>query len=210
MPRNKEQSEQMREESRQKILATAQRLFAERGYDGCSVADIAREAGMSQGNIYWYFQSKSELLAAVLSEGFHVLGGAFAQAALEAESGAGKLRRFLDRFDALMRDTGGQEFITIVMSLIAQGGVQRFADLGLSTRDIGASYHSSLDAIISQAQQEGAVMQGVEPGILSAFLFAFINGLVMMYPDEWREIPPDQVRYAVLRLLGSSSDEVKP
>jgi hypothetical protein len=53
-------------------------------------------------------------------------------------------------------------------------------------------------------------MQGVEPGILSAFLFAFINGLVMMYPDEWREIPPDQVRYAVLRLLGSSSDEVKP
>lgn len=204
MPRNKDQSEQMREESRQKILATAQRLFAERGYDGCSVSEIAQEAGMSQGNIYWYFQSKSELLAAVLAEGFHVLGGAFAQAAMEGETGAEKLARFLDRFDDLMRDRGGQEFITIVMTLIAQGGIRRFAELGLSTQEIGASYHSSLDAIIARAQQEGAVMQGVEPNLLATFLFSFINGLVMMYPDEWQRIPPEQIRSAAMRLLGGN------
>ncbi len=35
MPRTKTQTEQIRAESRAKIIATARRLFAERGFDGC-------------------------------------------------------------------------------------------------------------------------------------------------------------------------------
>jgi AcrR family transcriptional regulator len=39
---------------------------------------------MSQGNVYWYFSSKEELLKAVLADGFETLGALMQQAAIEA------------------------------------------------------------------------------------------------------------------------------
>lgn len=188
--------------SRQKILSTAQRLIAERGYDGCSVSDIARQAGMSQGNIYWYFASKEEILKTILLEGFATLGSAMAEAAADTDTGVEKLDTFLRGFDALMRDKSGEEFLTIVMTLIAQGGAERFAEFGLSTQQIGAGYHRSLDAILAQGQAEGTIMPGIAPRLLSAFFFSFINGLAMMYPEEWREFPPEAIHQAALRLMG--------
>ena len=50
MPRNKALSEQMRAESREKILSTARALFAEYSYAGCSMSDIASRAKMSKAN----------------------------------------------------------------------------------------------------------------------------------------------------------------
>lgn len=47
--------------SREKIFSTAQTLFAEKGYDKVSVADICREAGVSVGLFYNYFKSKSDI-----------------------------------------------------------------------------------------------------------------------------------------------------
>lgn len=202
MSRNKDQSEQMRTESRKKILATSQRLFAERGFEGCSVSDIALQAGMSQGNIYWYFSSKEEILKTILIEGFHVLGSAMAEAAANHGTGIEKLDAFLKSFNALMREEGGGEFVAIVMTLIGHGGAKRFAELGLSTHQIGAGYHQSLNAIIAQGQAEGTIMQGIDPYLLAAFFFSFINGLTLMYPGKWKNIPPDVIREAAFRLLG--------
>lgn len=207
MPRDREQSEQMREKSRQKILTTAQRLFAEKGYTSCNVSDIAGEAGMSQGNIYWYFSSKEEILKTILQEGFAVLGSSMAEAASGSGSGREKLDVFLTNFDRLMRDKGGEEFVTIVMTLIGHGGTGRFSELGLSTEEIGKRYHQSLHTIIAQCQAEGTVLKDIAPDMLSMFFFAFINGLVLMYPDVWKEVPSERIRDAVLRLLGAEGRE---
>ena len=49
-------------EVREAILAAAFRLFASRGYAATMVADIAREARVSPGNVYIYFRSKLEIL----------------------------------------------------------------------------------------------------------------------------------------------------
>lgn len=46
----------------QDILKTALRLFTEQGYDGTTVAQIAREAGVSQRTLFRYFGTKEELL----------------------------------------------------------------------------------------------------------------------------------------------------
>lgn len=203
MPRNKEQTEQIRAESREKILNTARRLFAEKGYDGCNVSDIARAAGMSQGNIYWYFPSKKEIFKAVLLEGFMSLGTIIADAALDEITAVEKLDIFLDRFYKLMKEEKGEEFLTIVVSLSARGDLsQIFADFGLSTHQIGAGYHQSLNAILAQGQAEGVVLRGVDPNLLSTFVFSFINGLMTMYPDEWKDIPDAVIRQAIHRLLG--------
>lgn len=202
MPRNKIQSEQIRTESRKKILSTAQTLFAERGYDGCSVSDIAHQAGMSQGNIYWYFSSKKELFKAVLTEGFAGLGSVMAESAERPGASLEKLDFFLERFNTLMKEEGGEEFVAIIITLLGRGGVGRLEELGLSTHQIGAGYHQSLNAIFMQGQAEGLILREVDPNLLSTFFFSFINGLMLMYPEEWKDISSELIRGAIFRLLG--------
>lgn len=48
------------------ILGLAERRLREDGYQGLSVAAIARELGLAQNAIYWYFPSKDHLFVAVL------------------------------------------------------------------------------------------------------------------------------------------------
>src|SRR3954465_13108271 len=49
------------------IIETAERLFAERGFDGTSVRDIADEAGINVAMISYYFGSKEKLLHALFT-----------------------------------------------------------------------------------------------------------------------------------------------
>jgi AcrR family transcriptional regulator len=48
------------------ILDVATRLFLDRGFSETTVADIARQAGVRNGTVHWYFASKDDLLAAVM------------------------------------------------------------------------------------------------------------------------------------------------
>jgi AcrR family transcriptional regulator len=52
-------------EQRARIVATAERLFREIGFQKTTVADIARELRMSPANVYRFFSSKSEIHVAV-------------------------------------------------------------------------------------------------------------------------------------------------
>lgn len=49
--------------NRQRILEVAGRLFREKGFDGVSVADIMKSAGLTHGAFYGHFASKDELAA---------------------------------------------------------------------------------------------------------------------------------------------------
>lgn len=51
------------------ILAAAERLFAEKGAEGTTMDDIAREAEYSKATLYVYFQSKEEIVGAILLNG---------------------------------------------------------------------------------------------------------------------------------------------
>jgi AcrR family transcriptional regulator len=55
-----------KERTRAALLAAARRLFAARGVDATTVAEIAEEADIAVGSFYNYFSSKDELLAALL------------------------------------------------------------------------------------------------------------------------------------------------
>lgn len=50
-------------ESREHILASARRLFAEHGFDGTSLRQIAREAGVDPAMVHHFFKGKDELFA---------------------------------------------------------------------------------------------------------------------------------------------------
>lgn len=54
--------------TRQAVLDTARSLFAERGYAGASLQDIAHAAGVGKANVYYYFRTKAAILDALLDE----------------------------------------------------------------------------------------------------------------------------------------------
>ena len=57
------------EASKKLILEAATRLIAEHGYDGTSLSQIAKASGLPSGSIYWHFESKAGVLAAVIRQG---------------------------------------------------------------------------------------------------------------------------------------------
>jgi AcrR family transcriptional regulator len=56
------------ERTRARVTQAAHRLFVERGYHGTSMRRIAEQAGLSLGGIYNHFDSKEDILAAVMVE----------------------------------------------------------------------------------------------------------------------------------------------
>jgi AcrR family transcriptional regulator len=52
--------------TRERILEAALDLFAERGYAGTSVADLAKQLGITKAALYYHFASKSDILAALI------------------------------------------------------------------------------------------------------------------------------------------------
>ena len=67
------------------MLAAAQQLIADRGFAAASLAAIAAAAGVSKGALYHHFESKDDLLLALLEERFQERIDAGAR--VEAESG---------------------------------------------------------------------------------------------------------------------------
>jgi AcrR family transcriptional regulator len=67
MPRTAAQNEEIRQARTQQILEAARQVFAEQGFHGARMSDIAQTIGVSQGTMYHYFRSKDELFLAVLN-----------------------------------------------------------------------------------------------------------------------------------------------
>ena len=56
--------------NRQTILAAAGRLFRVQGFEGVTVADVMKAAGLTHGGFYGYFKSKDDLIAQTLAHVF--------------------------------------------------------------------------------------------------------------------------------------------
>lgn len=68
---NREQMHALPDEDsskRRQILAGARKVFMDLGFDGASMGEIARAAGVSKGTLYVYFADKSALFEAILEE----------------------------------------------------------------------------------------------------------------------------------------------
>ena len=139
--------ELQREERRGQILDAALTVFSQKGYHATNVSDVAAQAGVSQGTIYWYFESKEELFTAAMLSVFTDLGQETV-ASLEAyETASEKLRAlgrrmegFVDGLEGILvmflgywasspsRDQVGQfwidllvDFKDLVVSIIEEG-----------------------------------------------------------------------------------------
>ncbi|HPH96281.1 MAG TPA: TetR/AcrR family transcriptional regulator [Anaerolineaceae bacterium] len=199
-PRSKEMSEEMRLRSRGILLAAARKCFAETGYFQVHIADIARAAGMSQGNIYWYFSSKEDLLRAVMSEAFETLGQVMARAAAGEGNARQKLEALLDGLLDYARS--GREFTAIMISLMGHSNEDMFARLGINMEQVGWGYTQSLLAILTQGQTEGVIPAELDPLALTMMFFGMFNGMNLVYGQQWLALPPETLKAGMRRLFG--------
>jgi len=183
-PRNKELSEEMRAHSRAALMAAARQCFAASGYFNVRIADIAQQAGMSQGSLYWYFTSKEELLKAILSEAFESLGSLIAQAAARTGTARQKLDDLIDKLLNYARE--GSDLTAIMFNM----------------DEVGQGYTQSLLAILNQAQSEGIIPAEHDPLALTMMFFGMFNGLNLVYGQDWLSLPPETLKAGMLRLLG--------
>jgi AcrR family transcriptional regulator len=65
-PENKPRWERRKDARPQELLAAALDLFVERGFASTRLEDVARQAGVSKGTLYLYFENKEELFKAVV------------------------------------------------------------------------------------------------------------------------------------------------
>lgn len=89
---------------RNAILESAERVFAERGFHGARIQDIAEQARIAVGTVYNHFEQKEDVLRALLEERTDALLEALAASPadpedFEAKLGArlGRMLRYLDR-----------------------------------------------------------------------------------------------------------------
>ncbi len=75
-----ETREQRKTARRDAILAAAQDVFAKKGFDGATIADIAGAAGVASGTVYLYYESKIDLFAALNARLWEVVNGAMRDA----------------------------------------------------------------------------------------------------------------------------------
>lgn len=79
----------------QALVEAAAKVFFERGYEGATVREIAKEAGITSGSIFYHFDSKEEILAEVLRQGMEA-GVEIVRVTMDGVVGTRK------RFDALV------------------------------------------------------------------------------------------------------------
>jgi AcrR family transcriptional regulator len=89
-PRRRRRRE--REERRQQILDAARQLLFRKGLKAVSVSQIARQAELGVGTLYFYFRSKEDIFASLQDEGLRLLHADIAAAAAAAEDPRDQLR----------------------------------------------------------------------------------------------------------------------
>jgi TetR/AcrR family transcriptional repressor of nem operon len=146
------------DENREALLATASRLFRERGIDGVGVAEIAREAGLTHGALYAHFRSKDDLATEAFSRGL-----ALSREAFRGKAARRKRSSVLGYLDYLLsplnRDDPGMSCpMTASASEIGRHGKDISARFAKGFQDKASAFEAVLDEAIPEAEKRRLAM----------------------------------------------------
>lgn len=159
------------ESKRSSILAAAGRLFAERGYHGTSVADMARETELPVGSIYTYFENKEAILSAVIEEGWSEFLSSM-KASLEAAPGPKERISLLvnEVLPGLFKDV---DLITILLAEAGRGGLDGLS-VGLDEKLEGLA--DLIGPLLGPLAAEGRSSLSLEPSQARAAIAVYFLG----------------------------------
>ena len=155
---------------RQKILAAAVSVFAERGYEATRVGDIASEAGVAYGLVYHYFASKDAVLEAVFRESWGRLLTAVAQAEQTAGTAPERLGLVVKIVLRSWRDDPD-----LVRLLVRE--VTRNPHIQDELDEIGQAF-ATLERIIAAGQEEGTIRRSLDPKLCAWMLYGALEEIL--------------------------------
>ncbi|GAA4638494.1 TetR/AcrR family transcriptional regulator [Actinoallomurus vinaceus] len=192
-PRSDRVNQELREQSRRRILEAALTLFAERGYEGTPISQIAERAGVARGLVSYYFPAKEDLLHELLGQ---ALDGILAATdPVDGEVTADqRLAGVIDRTLTMARDTIGVQ--RLVLCLMLQP----------ATREIFIKVESARAGVVEEFEnrlrQIFADRGAGDPALEEVMFRSVLEGVIFkmtVYPQTY---PFDAVRHRLFTMYG--------
>jgi len=200
------------------IIAAAEAVFAERGYEGTTIQAVARKAKTSQANVIYHFKTKKNLYVAALRAADETLGHAFDALARAKQGGVEAIAQFAyTHLDMLLRH---EKIARLLLREIYGYGPLETKEL--HEKVIGGNFQK-LVAALAGGVKKGHVRAGVDPAALAVLLLG-ANGIFMQTrrlmahstlehfsnaPRQYHEKIMDVLLHGILPRRGASKRLVK-
>jgi AcrR family transcriptional regulator len=156
---------------REEILDAASRLMSEYGFEGASISTIIKETGIQKSSIYWQFDSKTAIAAAVMERGARRFFDATTMRRTRGSAGT-RLRAYLtDIADTLDEH---EEFLRLFMLLLI---TNHDPDVAEVLERVRSEAHTRMrDFIASAFEAEGPKVSGIIANRLAGLGVALFDG----------------------------------
>ena len=158
---------------RGEILAAAERIFVEHGYEGATIRKIADAVGLSSTALYMHFADKGEILQEICREAFARLIASTRYLAETPAPPEVRLRRMIEAYVAFGFDhPNAYRLIYLTRPAEAREGAQTMA------QEMGGGLFDSFEAAVAETVQAGR-MTG-EPKVIAQAIWASAHGVVSL------------------------------
>lgn len=176
-PRSKEQSEQIRTERQAQILDAAWHVFGRKGFHSTKVSDIASQAGVSQGTIYWYFPSKDELFLSLFEQWLERLDATFGQIDAIETTATEKVHLYGQAIARFMLDA--RPMLPVLVEFWTHAPHNETVCQGF--RQLFARYRTDWSRVIGEGIVAGEFREEVNAEHLVSVTMAVADGLVLQW-----------------------------
>jgi len=198
-----------RAEREAQILTAARAVFAERGYGASAVAEIAARAGVVEGTVYSYFDSKRALLIAVMKTFYEdLISGT--ESGLRSVRGTENRLRFIIRrhLDTFASDRG----LCRVILREARPDVALYDEAIL---ELNRRYTGLAREVVEQGIAEGALRPDLVPSVIRDLIYGGIEHAVWRFTFSDKELDTaaleDQLADALLAgIVVRTAPETEP
>jgi AcrR family transcriptional regulator len=149
----------VQQDKRERILEAAVRVFAEHGYHGARVGDIAREAGVAHGLLYHYFASKDDVLRTIFVENWGELIARFRAVEASDEPAEAKLEGIAKILLRTWRNDPA--LVTVMVREVARGHL-----LQEQVEDVREAF-AILQRVIEEGQSAGTFRRDLDARLAS-------------------------------------------
>ena len=166
--------------TRDKLLDVALSVFSKNGYSATKLGDIAKEAEVTRGAIYWHFGSKAGLYDSLVQE-YSDRGSALAQEAI-GEGGSVKeiIRRIFVRIlSSIENDRKLRAMMEI--SLFKTELIPELKTVRQSQIKIGRTLIEGISEAIQQGIISGELRSDLDPSIIARAFISYQNGAIHLF-----------------------------
>ena len=182
------------EETRQRVLDAAAKVFAERGFEGARVAHIAKASGLSVGAIYNHYGSKAELLAAVVEQHSDRELVALLAGNDTTPTGVPELIEVLGA--GLIADRPGASLLAEVIL-----AARRDPTLATGLAEQVARREGFLGDLVRFGQTSGDIVDDVDPAVVARFCLMLALGSLLVRTIDVPATDADAWRTFIARLV---------